>query len=339
MENVLRLTPSHDRRFVSPPEQLLPGSSPIVSVPVIDMSHRRDAVRRAILDAGKEIGLCQVINHGVSEQTLHDMEAVSEEFFKLPAEDKAEFYSEDKQKRNRFFSGTTYETGGDKYGLDCLRLACAFPVGDSPEDWPDKPQRLREVVEKYVTQTKGVGMEVLRMLCEGTKLRQDYFEGDISGGDVILGINHYPQCLNPDTMLGLPPHCDRNLITLILPGPVHGLEVAYKDDWIKVEPVPNALIIVFGLQLEVVTNGLLKSNEHRVMANSVKPRTSVAMFIEPTVDCLIGPAEEFVSEENPPYYRTLTFGDFKRIYSIVKLSSSLNLTTNIKNNQQAMKQN
>jgi len=83
-----------------------------------------------------------VVNHGVSEQVLRDMEAVCEEFFQLPAADKAEFYSEDKSKPNRLFSGTTYETLGEKYWRDCLRLVYPLPAGDT-KDWPHKPQRLR----------------------------------------------------------------------------------------------------------------------------------------------------------------------------------------------------
>jgi 2'-deoxymugineic-acid 2'-dioxygenase/mugineic-acid 3-dioxygenase len=57
------------------------------------------------------------------------------------------------------------------------------------------------------------------------------------------------------------------------------------------------------------------------------------MFIAPTEDCVIGPAEEFLSEENPPCYRTLRFRDFKRIYNVVKLGSSINLRTNLRNIQ------
>ena len=63
-----------------------------------------------------------MVNHGVSEQVLRDMEEVCEEFFQLPAADKAEFYSEDKSKPNRLFSGTAYETLGEKYWRDCLHL-------------------------------------------------------------------------------------------------------------------------------------------------------------------------------------------------------------------------
>jgi len=94
-------------------------------------------------------------------------------------------------------------------------------------------------------------MEILRLLCEGMGLRPDYFVGDISGGRVAVDINHYPPCPDPSRTLGLPPHCDRDLITILLPGAVPGLEVAYRGDWIKVQPVPNSFVVNFGLQLEV----------------------------------------------------------------------------------------
>jgi 2'-deoxymugineic-acid 2'-dioxygenase / mugineic-acid 3-dioxygenase len=85
----------------------------------------------------------QVVNHGVPEHAMRDMEAVCEEFFRLPAPDVAPFYSDDRRKPNRLFSGSTFETGGDKYWMDCLRLTCTLPAGDSKNHWPDKPQGLR----------------------------------------------------------------------------------------------------------------------------------------------------------------------------------------------------
>ncbi|KAL6643984.1 hypothetical protein ACP70R_018750 [Stipagrostis hirtigluma subsp. patula] len=64
---------------------------------------------------------------------------------------------------------------------------------------------------------------------------------------------------------------------------------------------------------------MLKSIEHRVVTNSKMARTPMAVFIEPTADCLIGPAKEFLSEDNQPCYRTHRFQDFMHIYNVVKL--------------------
>ncbi|KAF7092751.1 hypothetical protein CFC21_095208 [Triticum aestivum] len=295
---------------------------PAVSLPVVDLSLSHDEVRRAILDAGKELGFFLVVNHGVPEHAMRDMEAVCEEFFRLPVLDVAPFYSDDRRKPNRLFSGTTFNTGGDKYWLDCLRLASTFPVGDSKNHWPDKPQSLREVVETFFLLTRGVGMELLRLLSEGMGLHPNYFDGPLNCGDTTISLNHYPRCSDSSLALGLPPHCDRNLITLLLPGVVPGLQVSYKGDWIN-----------------VVTNGVLKSIEHRVMTNSVMPRMSVAVFIEPDADCLIGPSEEFIGEGNPMRYRSLTYREFLRVHNVVKLGSSLNLTTNLSNSQQTQDKN
>lgn len=338
MAKLMNLTPVHapsiPDSFLLPADRLRPATTD-VSLPVIDMSRGRDQVRRAILDSGKEYGFIQVVNHGISEQVLHDMYAVCHEFFEMPAADKAEFYSEDKSKKNRLFCGSGFETLGEKYWIDVLELLYPLPSGDT-KDWPHKPQRLREVVGNYTALARGVAMEILRLLCEGLGLRQDYFVGDISSARVVIDINYYPPSPNPSRTLGLPPHCDRDLMTVLLPGAVPGLEIAYKGGWIKVQPVPNSLVINFGLQLEVVTNGILKRVEHRAATNFAEPRLSVASFIVPADDCVVGPAEEFVSEDNPPRYRTLTVGEFKRMHNVVNLGSSINQVINLKNNQKGI---
>nr|TKW29046.1 hypothetical protein SEVIR_3G369700v2 [Setaria viridis] len=329
MENMIHSTVPH----------VPPVTSVVVSLPVIDMSCSRDEVCRAILDAGKELGFFQA-----GDGVMQDMAAVGEEFLRLPAADKVDLFSEDVNKATRLFSGTTYETGGERYWRDCLRFAYDFPVGNSTKDWPDKPQRLREVVENFTLLARGLAMEL-----------------NLSGGYVTLDINHYPPCPNPSITLGLPPHCDRDLIAIL------------------VKPVPHAFIVNFGQQLEVVTNGMLKSIEHRVMTNSALARTSVAMSIAPTENCVIGPAEEFpftmfmvpglevackgdwIKVKPLPQAFVVNFGQqlevvtngllksiehrvttnsarartsvCKRIYNVVKLGESLNLTTNLKDVQ------
>ncbi|CAM0913054.1 unnamed protein product [Alopecurus aequalis] len=290
------------------------NESIVSSLPIIDMSRGRDEVSRAIFDAGKTSGFFQVINHSVTEQAMRDMEAACRDFFALPAEDKAAFYSDDDQKTNRYFSGGTYVTGGNKFWIDCLRLGCSIPVGDSKDNWPDKPQNLREVIEKFTVLTRDMGMELLRLLCQGMGLRTDYFDGDLGGADVIVTLNHYPACPDPSTMIGLPPHCDRNLLTILLPSTVPGLQISHKGEWINVEPMPNAFIVNLGLPLEVVTNGMLKSIEHRVVTNTTTARTSVGIFITPMNECLIAPAKDFLDEQNPPRYHALTYRDFHRMH-------------------------
>ncbi|XP_037446006.1 2'-deoxymugineic-acid 2'-dioxygenase-like [Triticum dicoccoides] len=295
--------------------RLAAASPTLVSLPVIDLSRGRDEVRHAVLHAGKEIGFFQVINHGMPERTMREMEMACGDFFRLPTTDKATLYSEDTGQTNRLFSSTMYRSAaGESYSCHCLHLAC-HPVERTKPAWPEKPAGLRPALENFIVPARSIAMELLRLLCEGVGLRPDYFEGGLTGGDVIVDASHYPPCADPGLTLGLPPRYDRNLITVLLqPGYVRGLQVLYNGDWVDVEPIPGALGISFGHQLEIATNGALRSVERRTVANAVVGRTSVAATIMPTMDCVVGPAKELVGEGRPARYRSVAFRDFMHVY-------------------------
>lgn len=78
------------------------------------------------------------------------------------------------------------------------------------------------------------------------------------------------------------------------------------------------ILIVILMAMQIATNGLLKSVEHRAVPNAAAARTSVATFILPTEDCLVAPAAELVAgEDNPARYRAVTFREFMRVYKTV----------------------
>lgn len=71
--------------------------------------------------------------------------------------------------------------------------------------------------------------------------------------------------------------------------------------------------------LQIATNGLLRSVEHRAAANAAVARTSVATFIMPTDDCLVAPAAELLAGDGGggARYRAVTFREFMRVYKTV----------------------
>ena len=94
-------------------------------------------------------------------------------------------------------------------------------------------------------------MELLRLLSEGMGIRPDYFEGDRGRCNMTMNLNHYPVCQDPSA-IGLSPHCDRNILNLLIPSIVPGLQFSYKGRWFIVETMPDAYIVNFGLPLEVI---------------------------------------------------------------------------------------
>lgn len=91
---------------------------------------------------------------------------------------------------------------------------------------------------------------ILELICEGLGLESGYFEGKL-GEVTSLSVNHYPPCPDPSLALGLSKHCDPNLITILLQDDVCGLQIFKDNEWIGVDPVPNAFVVNIGYQLQV----------------------------------------------------------------------------------------
>ncbi|KMT08394.1 hypothetical protein BVRB_6g140720 isoform B [Beta vulgaris subsp. vulgaris] len=86
---------------------------------------------------------------------------------------------------------------------------------------------------------------------------------------------------------------------------VHGLQVLKDDQWFKVPIVPDAFFINVGDQLEIMSNGILKSVVHKVVIDKQRERMSVAVASSPPPDKEIGPVSELIDEERPQLYKNV----------------------------------
>ncbi|GLJ45841.1 hypothetical protein SUGI_0965000 [Cryptomeria japonica] len=82
------------------------------------------------------------------------------------------------------------------------------------------------------------------------------------------------------------------------------------DYWVPVHPVPDALIINLGDQIEILTNGIYKSVEHRSIVNDTKERMSIVIFCNPSGDKKVGPAKDLIDSSNPVKYKCMTFIEY-----------------------------
>lgn len=304
--------------YIMPPELRTTNFSVSKDIPVLDLEqeagHGRSTLIQKIIKAGEEFGAFQVINHGVSDDLMHETMRLYEEFFSMPVDDHKSLLSDDFSKSVRFYtSGYSYANEELHLWKDSLKHpACAHPLDEVIQGWPDKPERYRDIIAKYSVEVNRLNHRVLDLICEGLGLEEGFFRGELSQ-TMGMVINNYPPCPEPSLALGLHAHCDPYTLTLVQQQ-VYGLQIKKRGQWIGVDPIPNAFIIMIPYQLQVISNGKLSSCEHRGVTNSSTARISIVTFCGPSNESIIGPAKELVSASNPPRFKTYKVLDFLMNY-------------------------
>ncbi|CAH9101510.1 unnamed protein product, partial [Cuscuta epithymum] len=306
-------------RYIKPPADRpsLGGDDGDLDIPVIDLGPlfqhgdgddvalAKAKVMSQVSAACREWGFFQAVNHGVKPELMEGAREVWREFFHQPVEVK-EVYAN---------SPATYEGYGSRLGvekgavLDWNDYFFLHYLPSSIKDhnkWPQIPTHLRDTVEEYSEEVVKFCGRLMSILSTNLGLDEGFLQNAFGGADDIgacMRINFYPKCPQPDLTLGLSSHSDPGGLTVLLPDTdVLGLQVRKNSDWVTVKPVNQALIVNIGDQIQVLTNAIYKSVEHRAIVNSNKERVSLAYFYSPRGDLVIQPAKEFVSPENPALY-------------------------------------
>lgn len=66
--------------------------------------------------------------------------------------------------------------------------------------------------------------------------------------------------------------------------------------------------------LQILTNGIYRSIEHRATVNSKKERISIATFHRPQMSRVIGPTPSLVTPERPALFKTLVVEDYYKAF-------------------------
>lgn len=93
-------------------------------------------------------------------------------------------------------------------------------------------------------------MRILDLICEGLGIEAGYFANEQSQ-HIELIVNHYPVCPDPTLTLGVGKHSDRSLITILMQGSVPGLQIFKDDEWVGVDPIPEAFVVHIGNIMQV----------------------------------------------------------------------------------------
>ncbi|KAK6929373.1 LOW QUALITY PROTEIN: Isopenicillin N synthase-like, Fe(2+) 2OG dioxygenase domain [Dillenia turbinata] len=318
-------------------------------IPVISLSSlaNGDENERRKLDfACTNWGFFRVMDHGIKEELRHNVKTAVAKFYDLPFEEKKK-YAVDANDVQGY--GQAYVVS-DKQKLDwCdqMILKTRPPEYRDMKFWPTSIPGFQEAVEQYSAEIHTVSQEIIAHLSLLMRMDRDSLKRQHGELMQAMRLNYYPTCSRPDLVLGVGPHSDSDIITLLLQDDeICGLQIRHKGGWVPVKPIPNSIVVNIGDVMEVHvnkyldppifytwknsgnahayvfnfdiwasqvwSNGKYKSIEHRATTNPEKARISIATFVMPDFQVEIGPLDSMADASNPRRYKNIKYLDYLR---------------------------
>eukprot|EP00250_Pteridium_aquilinum_P024680 c29444_g1_i1 orf=112-1119(-) len=298
--------PLHRRHHnCSSPVPLLP--IPIIDVAQYDDMTSNDMTSDVLHRACTEWGLFHIINHGVPHVVLQQMQMQIEHFLALPIVERSPCLLGNRGQG--YGTGFIRPTTGVTEWRDCMRLATLPPARRQYNDWPLSPH-FRKAIEDFSEEMCRLQQKFLCYLSQNLGLHASRL-GEIVGDiQQTFLMNHYPPCPQPSLAAGVDQHTDVGAISCLWQyDDVVGLQVFKDGAWVPVPPVPGAITIILGDQIEIASNGIYKSPLHRGVLNASKRRVSVVAFYHLKPEQVVEPAAELIDAEHPPLYQAKRFAD------------------------------
>ncbi|CAI0452025.1 unnamed protein product [Linum tenue] len=236
------------------------------------------------------------MNHGVSESLIDKVKAEVEGFFNLPIEEKRKYWQRPGEMEG--FGQAFVVSEEQKLDWGDLFYTTILPKHlRKPHLFPRLPLPLRETLEEYSAALKGLSMNILDLMAEALRMDTGDMKVLFDEGWQKFRMNYYPPLL------------------LQVTTEIQGLQVMKDGHWVPVVALPNAFIINIGDTLEILSNGMYKSVEHRATVNSDKERISFATFVSPKLDGDLGPAPSLlINTQAQPKYRRIGVADYFKGY-------------------------
>jgi isopenicillin N synthase-like dioxygenase len=285
-------------------------SKPQFEFPIIDLYNNRKEIVESIHSASENWGFFQVVNHGVEISVMEEMLDGVRRFFEQESEEKKKLYTRDSKKT------VVYNSNFDLYYSPAANwrdtLFCnIFP--DLP-NLEDLPPVCSEIMIEYTNRITKLGNYLLELLSEALGLEKSRLKEIGCADGMAMLMHYYPKCPQPELTLGTSKHADGDFFTILLQDNIGGLQILHQNrHWVDVPPLPSAFVVNIGDLLQLISNDKFKSVEHRVVAQEIGPRVSVACFFR--TDFLpseyhVEPISELVSEDNPAKYKKISVKEY-----------------------------
>jgi isopenicillin N synthase-like dioxygenase len=260
----------------------------------------RSAAAAAIGVAAERDGFFYATGHGVTPDTVSQLDAEARAFFRLREAEKSKIAMGHAGPawRGWFPLGGELTSGladqkeglyfGDELAADDPRVQAGWLMHGA-NLWPDRPAGLRAAVEAYVAQTTAAAAALTEGVSLALGLPADHFAKTyLRRPTVLFRIFRYPPARAGGWGVG--EHTDYGLITLLAQDHCGGLQVRTDHGWIEVPPIEETLVCNVGDMLERLTGGRFVSAPHRVLNQSGRERLSFPLFYDPDFDAPMNPA-------------------------------------------------
>lgn len=302
--------------------------SDILDVDLLAFERGTEVQRRAVVD-GVMTSLATgfvYTSHDLSEDLLDTAYGMLEQFFSLPAEEKATA-SVPGTHGQAGYTGLLVETAASSevpdwkemlnWGVDVPAghpLKRRFPHRYRGPSLPDHlvPGITKVLVELYDT-LLDLQRRFLRIIAVGVGCHETLFDVMTHNGTTLARAIHYPAMdLAPGAEhVWAGEHGDINLITALPRATARGLQVKVDGGWVDAVPPEGRVIMNTGIMLEHLTNGVVPQGIHRVVADPAQPgdRYSVVQFCHPTPWTILSPLASCTGPDNPQRFPAIEAGD------------------------------
>ncbi|XP_077221561.1 gibberellin 2-beta-dioxygenase 6-like [Tasmannia lanceolata] len=264
-----------------------------------------------IAKAASEWGFFQVLNHGISHELLEEMRREQVKMFEMPFEKKLSC----RLLNDSYRWGTPTATSVKEFSWSEAFHIPLSKISENGWCFGEEFNSLREVMEKFAAAMSELARLLAGVLVENLGQSRQFFEENCNESTCFLRLNRYPACSLSPEIFGFVPHTDSDFLTILHQDQVGGLQLMKDSTWVAVKPNPDALIVNIGDLFQAWSNNVYKSVEHKVVVNPNVERYSIAYFMCPSYDSIIGSCKE------PSLYKKFTFGQYRQqVQQDVKMS-------------------
>ena len=265
--------------------------------------------------------------HDLSEDLLDTAYALLQQFYALAPEVKQSFVAAGTHGQTGY-TGLLVETAAiaDKPDWkEMLNWGREIPEGHPlrskfPSSYPKQvfPESVIPGISKVLTEFHDRVFDVqrrfLHIIALGLGCHEDFFEMMLKNGSTLTRSIHYPSMANVpgEGHVWAAEHGDINLITALPRATTRGLQVKLANGtWVDAVAPDGQVIINTGMMLEQLTNGLVRTGPHRVVATAGQneDRYSVVQFCHPTPWTILSPLASCVSPEFPQRFPAISAAD------------------------------